>query len=150
MKLSSALVAPLALGSVQARAVSEPSHTLEPRLDINDILAYISELFPFDVALDADADLIEAADETLAALLGYSTTYNNLEDGDCGDLLLIFARGTDEPGNVGALVGPEFIEALGSALAGGSYTITAQGVDDYDASVTSYLEGGSSTGSSEM
>lgn len=156
MKFSRSLLAPLALSSVQALAVpeSEPpsarsSTTLKPRLDINDILAYISELFPIGETLAAAADLIEAADETLADLLGYATTYNDLKDGDCGDLLLIFARGTDEPGNVGALVGPEFILALEAAV-GSSSTVTAQGVDDYDASVTSYLEGGSSSGSAEM
>lgn len=163
MKFSSALLAPLALNSAHALAVPEPEpaqqqsstttitakSTLKPRLDINDILAYISELFPIDVTLAAAADLIEAADETLADLLGYSTTYNDLEDGDCGDLLLVFARGTDEPGNVGSLVGPEFIEALQDAV-GNSYLVTAQGVDDYDASVTEYLEGGSSSGSAEM
>lgn len=154
MKLTRALlllllVAPLSLGAVPAAA-------LAPRLDINDVLAYISELFPVDVALDAAAGLVGAADETLAALLGYATTYDDLEKGRCGDLVVLFARGTDEPGNVGALVGPAFIEALGSALllaAGGgdeSYTVTAQGVGDYDASVTSYLEGGSAAGSLEM
>lgn len=157
MKVFSALLPPLAvLGSVQALAVPEPepvlvqsSSTLERRLSINEVLAYISKLFPVDVDLDVAGSIIEAADEVLASLLGYSTTYSDLEDGNCGDLLLIFAKGTDEPGNVGALVGPEFIAALEDAV-GSSYTVTAQGVDDYDASVTNYLAGGDAAGSAEM
>lgn len=154
---SAALLAPLALGVVQALAVPAPapapapsSTKLRPRLDLNDILAYISELFPVNDTLEVAATLIEAAGSALATVLGYSTTYSDLEGGTgCGDVLLVFARGTDEPGNVGALVGPEFIEALGDAV-GSAKTVKAQGVDDYDASVTEYLEGGSSSGSTKM
>lgn len=147
MKLSSFLLLPLALKASALATPPSPS-LLQPRLDLNDVLALISELFPVDVALDTASAIIAAADQALADLLSLTTTYNDLEDGDCGDVTLIFARGTDEPGNVGALVGPELYAALQTAL--GSYTLVFQGVNDYDASVTQYLEGGSTTGGSDM
>ncbi|KAJ7351310.1 cutinase, partial [Mycena albidolilacea] len=59
----------------------------------------------------------------------------------------IFARGTNEDGNVGARVGPPVIADLRAAL--GTTGIAAQGVD-YDASVLGYLEGGDPTGSTTM
>lgn len=151
MKLSSTLLLPLAL-SASALSIRQrqPSATsLEPRLNINNILAVITDLFPVNVALDLASDVIAAADQVLAILLGLSTTYNDLTKGKCGDVTLIFARGTAEPGNVGALVGPEFYDALESAL-GSSYSAIFQGVNDYEATVNEYLEGGSTTGASNM
>lgn len=149
MKASSSLLLPLAM-AVSALSLPQAAkpRTIEPRISINTILAWISELFPVDVVLADSTALILAADEALALVLGYGTTSNDLTDGDCGDVTLIFARGTDEPGNVGSLVGPEFYAALESAL--GATTSIFQGVNDYDASVTEYLEGGSTTGASDM
>lgn len=149
MKASSSLLLSLAMG-VSALALPSPVslRTVEPRLSINTILAWISELFPAEIILNSSSDLIGAAEEALALALGYETTYNDLTNGQCGDVTLIFARGTDDPGNVGALVGPEFYAALQSAL--GSTTSIFQGVNNYDASVTQYLEGGSPTGASDM
>lgn len=158
--LNAALLLPLAL---QASALATPPATrspssssstapvlLQPRLDINDILAWITSLFPVDVTLQAAGAVIEAADAALASALGYATTYDQLSSGkQCGDVTLVFARGTDEPGNVGALVGPEFYAALEVAV-GASLSVVFQGVDDYDASVTEYLEGGSTTGAADM
>lgn len=150
MKVSTSLLfLPLAMG-VSALSLPQDvkTRTIEPRISINTILAWISELFPVTVLLTDSADLISAADEALALVLGYSTTSNDLTNGNCGDVTLIFARGTDEPGNVGSLVGPEFYSALESAL--GSTSSIFQGVNDYDASVTEYLEGGSTTAASDM
>lgn len=147
-----ALVLPLAL---QASALATPPATrastsvLEPRLDINDILAWITSLFPVNVTIEVAGSIIEAAGSALAVALGYMTTYEQLSNGQCGDVTLIFARGTDEPGNVGALVGPEFYAALEAAVGTGT-SVVFQGVDDYDATVTEYLEGGSTTGAADM
>lgn len=157
MKLSSTLLLPLALGvsalptpspAVAVATSSSSSSSLEPRLDINDILAWITSLFPVGVAIDVASTVIEAADQALANLLGYMTTYNDLTKGQCGDVTLIFARGTAEPGNVGALVGPEFYAALQMAL--GSSSLVFQGVNDYDATVTEYFQGGSKTAAANM
>lgn len=150
MKLISSLFA-LALGAqgLKHPASASPLPALSPRFDLNDLLALISELFPVDVTLEAAQDLISAADQALADAEGFETTREDLNDGVCGDVLVIFARGTDEPGNVGALAGPPFFEALEDAL-GSDYTLAVQGVDNYGATVTEYLEGGDPEGSQEM
>ncbi|KUI54243.1 Cutinase [Cytospora mali] len=148
MKPTSFLSA-LALGANGLTLPESSFQTLRPRLNINDLLALISELFPVNVTLEAAQDLISTADQALADAEGFETTRNDLKDGVCGDVLVIFARGTDEPGNVGALVGPPFFDAIEDAL-GSGYTLAVQGVDDYDATVTEYLEGGDPEGSQEM
>jgi len=61
-----------------------------------------------------------------------STTENGLTTDPCKALTLIFARGTDEPGNVGDVAGPPFFAALRSDL--GTDQVTVQGVD-YSADV---------------
>lgn len=153
MKLSSSVLLSLALSASASPvpapvAVAVSTTTLQPRLDINDVLAWITSLFPVDVSIDVATSVIAAAGQTLATVLGYSTTSNDLTNGECADVTLIFARGTAEPGNVGSLVGPEFNDALASALGGSS--LAFQGVNDYDATVTEYLEGGSPTAATNM
>lgn len=143
MKFTTGLLPALALG---AQALTVPIG-LQPRFDVNGILALVSKLFPFDVTLEAAQKLSVAAEEALALAQGFKTTRQDLDDGKCSDLLVIFARGTDEPGNVGALVGPPFFKALEGAL--GSYTLAVQGVE-YEATVADYLEGGDPEGSQEM
>ncbi|KAJ6521230.1 cutinase [Mycena capillaripes] len=59
----------------------------------------------------------------------------------------IFARGTNEDGNVGSDVGAPLIADLRAAL--GANNIAAQGVD-YAADVLGYLEGGDPAGSTTM
>lgn len=144
MKLTSGLLPALAL-SAQALTVPFDLHS---RFDVNDILALVSKLFPFDVTLEAAQKLSVAAEEALALAQGFKTTRQDLDDGKCSDLLVIFARGTYEPGNVGALVGPPLFKALEGAL-GSSHSLAVQGVD-YEATVTDYLEGGDPAGSQEM
>jgi cutinase len=61
-----------------------------------------------------------------------STTENGLTTDACKALTVIFARGTDEPGNVGDVAGPPFFSALRSDL--GTDKVTVQGVD-YGATV---------------
>lgn len=60
-----------------------------------------------------------------------SSTENDLTSGGCKNLTVIFARGTSEPGNVGAIAGPPMFSALKTALGDGQVAI--QGVD-YSAS----------------
>lgn len=59
--------------------------------------------------------------------LGGGSTRNDLESGDgCKDIIIIFARGTSEPGNIGTSVGPQFIQAVESQA--GQDKVAAQGV----------------------
>ena len=48
-----------------------------------------------------------------------------------------------EPGNVGILTGPAFIDALKLRLEIGADGLTVQGVGNYSGSFEEYLEGGS-------
>ena len=60
------------------------------------------------------------------------TTANDVTNGVCAPLTLIFARGTSEPGNMGSSVGPALAKQLISDL--GASQIAVQGVT-YPASV---------------
>ena len=85
-----------------------------------------------------------------AACLGVTsgTTDNDLINGVCKNLTLIFARGTTESGNIGGIVGPPFVNALVSMLGKGQ--VAVQGVNNYPADVQDFLAGGSVTGSQNM
>ncbi|KAI9879814.1 MAG: hypothetical protein M1830_006996 [Pleopsidium flavum] len=74
-----------------------------------------------------------------------SDTENHL--GDCAPLTVIFARGTVESGNVGALAGPPFFKALDAMV--GANNVAVQGVD-YGATIDGYLEGGDPAGAATL
>lgn len=128
-----------------------PLPLLTPRqaASLNALLALITQLFPINFVLTDASTLLVDAGQALATAAGEQTTREDLTSGTCGDVLVVFARGTDEPGNVGALVGPPLFDALGSALGSGK-TVAVQGVDNYPASIAEYLEGGSPEGSAAM
>lgn len=73
-------------------------------------------------------------------------TRNDLLAGRCADILVIYARGTCDPGNIGAKTGPALFTALDTLLPG---VVAVQGVN-YPADVLGYLEGGSKNGSMDM
>lgn len=62
-------------------------------------------------------------------------------------MTLIYARGTNEDGNVGTVAGPPWFTRLRAAL--GTSLINVQGVT-YSATVAGYLAGGDAAGSTEM
>ena len=77
-------------------------------------------------------------------------TYNQLTDGTpCRAVTLIYARGTNQAGNVGdsAAVGPLFFNSLASKI--GTSNLAVQGVT-YSASIGGFLQGGDPTGSQTM
>lgn len=75
-----------------------------------------------------------------------SSTRNELS-GACGQVTVIFARGTTEAGNVGSIAGPPFFNALEDEL--GSAAVVIQGVA-YPADIAGFLAGGSRAGASTM
>ncbi|KAK6332941.1 hypothetical protein TWF718_010769 [Orbilia javanica] len=77
------------------------------------------------------------------------TTRNDLQNAACKPFTLIFARGTTETGNLGTVVGPPLISALGRVLPGGSNALAVQGVN-YPANVAGFAVGGDRAGSREM
>jgi len=74
------------------------------------------------------------------------TTRNELINGECNDIIIIYARGTTEAGNVGPEVGPLFFSNLTQIRPG---KVLVQGVD-YRADVWGYLLGGSDSGAKNM
>ena len=74
------------------------------------------------------------------------TTENGLSSA-CKAVTVVYARGTNEEGNVGEIAGPPWISKLRTGL--GTSLVTAQGVT-YVADVAGYLGGGSASGSAEM
>lgn len=157
MKLSLLLSITLSAAASWALPADRPKPTHTPRAAIsarwtvNEVLAYIADLFPVNMILADVTDVITDADEVLATLLGWDTSEDDLTKGSsCADVLIVFARGTAEPGDVGALVGPPFFEAAESQLKAVGKSLAVQGVDDYDASVEGFLEGGDPDGSQRM
>ncbi|KAF5392797.1 hypothetical protein D9757_001038 [Collybiopsis confluens] len=65
----------------------------------------------------------------------------------CADVIVVFARGTTEPGPIGITVGPALQASLLGVLGGRS--LSFQGVD-YPADIPGFLEGGSPEGSANM
>ncbi|KAI5814904.1 cutinase, partial [Pyronema omphalodes] len=65
----------------------------------------------------------------------------------CAPITIVHARGTSEPGNVGAIAGPPFFTAL-QAIMGNK--IAVQGVNNYPADVAGFIAGGSDTGAKFM
>ncbi|ORY11428.1 cutinase, partial [Clohesyomyces aquaticus] len=75
------------------------------------------------------------------------STQNDLKNGECRAMTVIFARGTTEGGNMGTLTGPPFVQALGKMV--GAENLAVQGVD-YPADVAGFLAGGDADGSKLM
>ncbi|KAG5643736.1 hypothetical protein DXG03_009727 [Asterophora parasitica] len=65
----------------------------------------------------------------------------------CSSVTVYFARGTSEPGLIGNRVGPQFQDALRSAL--GSKSLEFVGID-YPATVAGFLAGGDAGGATTM
>jgi hypothetical protein len=65
---------------------------------------------------------------------------NDIINGKCKPVTLIFARGTSELGNIGQIVGPPFVVALEKEFGKGN--VAVQGVNDYPAVTEDYCTGG--------
>ncbi|KAK5098511.1 hypothetical protein LTR70_002724 [Exophiala xenobiotica] len=76
-----------------------------------------------------------------------ATTRNELLNGPCRNVTVLFARGTTESGNIGSLVGPALESALDARL--GATNVAFQGVD-YVADVAGYYAKGSDSGASTL
>lgn len=121
---------------------------VERETSLNAFLTILLEYLPaVDGTISAVGSILTTLEDLLVDLTGEQDTYNELGQA-CTEYTLIFARGTTEPGNVGILVGPPFIQALQSLV--GTSALTIQGVNDYSASIDGYLEGGDPVGSAEM
>jgi cutinase len=111
-------------------------------------LVSIAAALPSTPVNSAAKDLVESEGFPVVHTtdLAVVTTENGLS-GACKAVTVIFARGTNEAGNVGEIAGPPVFTNLRSSL--GTAAVTVQGVD-YSATVGGYLSGGDPTGSTTM
>jgi hypothetical protein len=112
-----------------------------PAGPLNMFLKIISTLPQGSAALDASAKILTPLQAGLAKAADVETTQNDIaQNVPCADMTLIFARGTTEPGNVGLVAGPPFIDALNEQK--GASTLSVQGVE-YPASFAGFNRNGS-------
>lgn len=110
----------LLFSSTLTAALPAPSNTVDPETIVN-------------------SPIYQAYKGAFSANIGGSSensivTRNDLIDGKCNDVIVIFARGSTEPGNIGITLGPVFFDAIEKVEPG---RIITQGVNDYPASVSS-------------
>ncbi|KAF2003545.1 carbohydrate esterase family 5 protein [Amniculicola lignicola CBS 123094] len=74
-------------------------------------------------------------------------TQNDVKNGVCAPMTILFARGTTEQGNMGTLAGPPFVQAVGAMMGAGN--VAVQGID-YPADIPGFLAGGDAGGSALM
>ena len=111
-----------------------------PKGPLNQFLRIISTLPPGEKALDAVGKVLTPLQQLLATSAGLDTTRDDLtENAPCADVTVIFARGTTEPGNVGLVAGPPFLDALSEQLGGKSLVV--QGVE-YPATFAGFNQNG--------
>lgn len=124
---------------------------------LTEILGLITAMVPVDVAVDVTPDMVITAERGIVTRAGgVRTVETGLTGigsaGDlspvCGDIIVIFARGTGEVGNVGVIVGPVFFDEIERRLDIGK-TLVVQGVN-YSASIAGFQEGGDAQGSRTM
>lgn len=143
------LVSLLGLSLASPLAIPLEDRTLLKRqTPLNAFLTVLLDYLPaVDGTLESVISIVTTFQALVALLTGQATTYNELS-GACKTYTVIFARGTNDPGNVGVLVGPPFFEALRTAV--GSSALAIQGVNGYDADIDGYLAGGDAGGITSM
>lgn len=114
----------------------------QPAAPAGPIPATIPESSPIS-SLENAFKSLRASRVSSASAAAVVTTRNELLEGRCAPIIVLFARGTTEPGNVGDDVGPFFFDQL-LALRPGK--VIVQGTNDYPATILDYLFGGSDTG----
>lgn len=80
--------------------------------------------------------------------IGTNDTRNDIVDGICKPITLIFARGTGEDPNLGNIVGPPLVDALNATF--GTKHVAVQGVNHYPATDIGFCEGGSASGAHNL
>lgn len=127
--------------AVGAPTVVEQEHTTKRGVALNTFLGLIVKLFPVNTVIDNTCGTLNTGQQILATVFNLDTTQSS--SNSCKDVTVIFARGTCDPGNVGALVGPPFFKAIQDKLPGRS--INFQGIE-YPASVEGYLSADGAAG----
>ncbi|KAI1841367.1 hypothetical protein JX265_013467 [Neoarthrinium moseri] len=92
------------------------------------------------IAYAAPVTIVEAETPSIQVRQDDNTSANDYVNGGCKDVILFFARGTNQSGNIGEMPGPDLVAQLKSAL--GSDVVAAQGIEYEAALLTNLLEGG--------
>ncbi|KYK58123.1 putative cutinase [Drechmeria coniospora] len=135
------LLAVLAAASVLAHPAD--LHELDARSwpDVTAFLAKVAALFPVNVAIQEICGAITAAEVGIATFFRIPL---DRYDG-CGDVTMLFARGTCDAGNVGVLTGPWFFKTLADKLWWSRRSLAVQGFE-YPATVDGYFKGSKDNG----
>ncbi|KAF5494432.1 Cutinase [Colletotrichum siamense] len=120
----------------------------KPRFDVGGMITMIEDFFPANQTLSFNTTGMDQAWAQIASNFSLSVEENSLQKDRCADIMVVFARGTYEIGNVGVLVGAPFLQVL-RELAAPGLTIEMQGVE-YAANMTGYQLGGDPEGSQKM
>lgn len=124
MKLSTYVLATFAAQTIVAAPI-HTTPTLAKRFDINTLLAELLGIFPLNVIVNDLQDFITGSLQDVANGLGIQTTLN--AGTTCATVTILYARGTDEPGNVGVIVLPAFEDAVQSKIKG---SVAVQGTNN--------------------
>ncbi|PNY28395.1 Cutinase [Tolypocladium capitatum] len=108
---------------------------------VTTFLSKVAAVFPASVLVEDACGLITAGERTVAIVFGIPSSENDA----CGDVTVLWARGTCDPGNVGVLTAPWFFKALDSVVRASGRSLGVQGLD-YPASVEGYLTGSEGPG----
>lgn len=128
------------MGSALAFPTKQPETLAERDWPaVNDFLAKLGKLFPISVIVTESCGIIGLGQQTLASFFQIPSTENDA----CGDVTVLFARGTCDPGNVGVVTGPWFFRALENRLRGKSVGVRGF---SYAASVDGFLTGSKDAG----
>ncbi|UNI15062.1 Cutinase [Purpureocillium takamizusanense] len=143
VRLTQVLSAFLAAG--QVLAVPAPSSDIERRNgpEVTQFLSQVAAMFPINLAVEHVCSVLMAGELVLAMKPGISAMRNDA----CGDVTLMFARGTCEVGDMGVLAGPFFSKALEKKLHEHGRSLGVKGFA-YPASVDGYLTGSLANGKS--
>ena len=125
--------------------LSQAQSPLFPNLQITN-MKFLSLLTLATAALAAPTPKDTSENPEFVARQVLPTSENGLKSSlsRCGDVVLIFARGSTEVGNMGTIIGPDLRRALERALPRGQ-SLTTQGVDYAALLSTNYLPGGTDT-----
>lgn len=113
----------------RAAAAPQPiamsSGGLSKRFDVNILLAKILDIYPLNVIVDDLEAFLTDTLQDVADEVGVETTLN--AGATCANLTILFARGTEEPGNVGVITGPAFFQAVEDKVGG---SVAVQGTNN--------------------
>ncbi|KAJ4112197.1 hypothetical protein NW768_011776, partial [Fusarium equiseti] len=150
MKIWAPVILSLAISISGHSSVSSKTHLDIKRYAtrIDDLFQNITiELFSQSTTPDPNTADIGRLWQELFSEFTVNSQEDALKQTRCADITVVFARGTNEGGNIGAIAGPPLLEALREKAS--TRSVAMQGVE-YAANVTGFALGGDPDGSLRM